>query len=653
MNTALTPGDRLQYFGNYELLGEIALGGMGIVWKARQTSLNRVVALKMIRGGMLASAEDVRRFHLEAEAAANLQHPNIVAIHEVGEHDGQHYFSMDFVDGQNLAEHCEGRPLPAPQAAELIATIADAVQFAHQRGILHRDLKPQNVMLDQRGTPHLTDFGLAKRMDLDSSLTQEGAVLGSPSYMAPEQAQGRLDRVGPHTDVYALGAILFEMLSGHAPFRGESPAETMMRVISDAPGSLAQLDPPVPRDLETICLKALEKEPARRYPTARDFGEDVRRFLAQEPILARPASALRKAQSWVRRRPWTLAAAAALLVIVMACVIFGLIEQTRFLRAQQLHPGTVRWPGNHTAAMRNLGAISAVAFCLVMWTNLLLVKAARRLTSWAQVFDPKMHWQPRRAVAPQLATGAGLVALAVVAYAVFLLGRVISAFVWDGTIGWSEMIMLYPMFWFGFSVLATCARSLSGQAGPSLPVLPPDTQAQVENDIRAGEYGPAIKRVRDSIPGASFATAREVVENIAARLESATPGTLIAPHAGRGFNLQGTLICAAAESLILFILWKTVPPGQPVPFLMEFAAQFFLGVSIMLSIRVNGFVRRFLIVLPAIVAMMANEMYLKPRYPGFDFHAGPHLTGLLFGAVFMVAAWSRPRTLPRPAGTQA
>jgi tRNA A-37 threonylcarbamoyl transferase component Bud32 len=646
MTTALTPGDRIQYFGNYELLEEIALGGMGIVWKARQSSLNRIVALKMIRGGMLASAEDVRRFHLEAEAAANLQHPNIVAIHEVGEHDGQHYFSMDFVDGQNLAEHGEGKPLPARQAAELIATIADAVQFAHQRGILHRDLKPQNVMLDQRGTPHLTDFGLAKRMDLDSSLTQDGAVLGSPSYMAPEQAQGRLDRVGPHTDVYALGAILFEMLSGRAPFRGDSPAETMMRVISDAPGSLAKLDPPVPRDLETICLKALEKEPARRYPTARDFADDVRRFLAQEPILARPASALRKAQSWVRRRPWTLAAAAALLVIVMACVIFGLIEQTRFLRAQQLHPGTVRWPGNHTAAMRDLGAISAVAFATLLWTHLLVQKSARRLASWSQLFDAKMHWQPRRAIPPGLAAGAGLIALAVVAYAVFLLGRVISAFVWDGTIGWSEMIMLYPMFWFGFSVLAVSARSLSGQDGASLPVLPPETLAQVENDIRAGEYHPAIKRVRDSAAGASFATARETVEQIAARLETAAPGTLIAPHARRGFNVQGALLCAAAESLLLLILWETVPPRQPIPFLMEFGAQFLLGVSIMLTLRVKGFGRRFLIVLPAVVAMMANEIYLKPRYPGFDFHAGPHLTGLLFGCVLMVAAWSRPRALP-------
>jgi hypothetical protein len=638
MQTVLSPGDRIQYFGNYELLEEIAMGGMGLVWKARQISLNRVVALKMIRSGMLASAEDVRRFHVEAEAAANLQHPNIVAIHEVGEHDGQHYFSMDYVEGENLAERCDGKPMPAKQAAELIATIADAVQFAHQRGILHRDLKPHNVLLDMEGTPRLTDFGLAKRMDIDSS----------PSYMAPEQAQGRLDRVAPHTDVYALGAILFEMLTGRAPFRGESPAETMMRVIQDPPEAPSKLAPYIPRDLETVCLKALEKEPSRRYPTARDFAEDVRRFLVGEPIVARPASVLRKAQTWVRRRPGTMAAGAALLVIVMACVIYGLVEQTRFLRAEQLNPGIARAPGQHTAAMRSLGLGSSFAFLLVLWTSLLLQKSSRRLANWSQVFDPAMHWRPRHAVDTRLAAIAGVIALAALAFGVSVLGRVISAFVWDGTLGWSEMIMLYANFWFGFSLLATAGRSLFGYHN-SIPVLSAEVLAKVEADIREGELGGAIQHVRTAASGTSLEAAREMVETIAARLEAATPGTLIAPHARRRFNLPAVMLCAVVELLVLLILWRIVPPRQPVPFVLEFATQFTLGVCMILTFRLKGFARRFVVLFFAMMATTVVLNILKSQYPDFKFYAETHIIGLIFGVVLMGAAWSRWR-LPARAG---
>jgi hypothetical protein len=642
MQTVLSPGDRIQYFGNYELLEEIAMGGMGLVWKARQISLNRVVALKMIRSGMLASAEDVRRFHVEAEAAANLQHPSIVAIHEVGEHDGQHYFSMDYVEGENLAERCDGNPMPARQAAEMIAIVADAVQFAHQRGILHRDLKPHNVLLDLGGTPRLTDFGLAKRMDVDSSLTQTGAVLGSPSYMAPEQAQGRLDRVAPHTDVYALGAILFEMLTGRAPFRGESPAETMMRVIQDPPEAPSKLAPSIPRDLETICLKALEKEPSRRYPTARDFAEDVRRFLAGDPVVARPASVFRKAQSWVRRRPWTIAAGAALVVIVMACVIYGLVEQTRFLRAQQLNPDISRVPGQHTAAMRSLGLGSACAFMLVLWTSLLLQKSSRRLANWSQVFDPKMHWQPRHAVDARLATIAGGIALAALAFDVFVLGRVISAFVWEGTFRWTEIVLLYGTFWFGFSLLATAARSIFGYEN-SIPVLSANVLAKVEADIREGELGGAIQQVRAAASGTSLEAAREVVEMTAARLEAAAPGTLIAPHARRRFNLPAVMLCVVVELVLVSILWWIVSPRQPVPLVLEFATQFALGACMMLTIRLKGFARRFMWLFLAMMATMVVQDILRSQYPEFKFYAGTHFIGLVFGLAVMGAGWSRWR----------
>jgi serine/threonine protein kinase len=213
----------VRYFGDYELLEEIARGGMGVVYKARQVSLNRIVAVKMILAGALASEEDVKRFRAEAEAAANLQHPNIVAIHEVGEHEGQHYFSMDYIDGRSLAGLVREHPLPARQAAEYVQTIAEAVQYAHEQGTLHRDLKPSNIIVDEQDRPHVTDFGLARRIEGDTRLTGTGKVLGTPSYMPPEQAASKRGALGPPADVYALGAILYDLLTGRPPFRAETP----------------------------------------------------------------------------------------------------------------------------------------------------------------------------------------------------------------------------------------------------------------------------------------------------------------------------------------------------------------------------------------------------------------------------------------------
>ena len=226
---AAEAGARLKYFGDYELLEEIARGGMGVVWKARQTSLNRDVALKMIRAGALASPDEVERFLREAEAAANLQHPNIVAIHEVGEHGGQHYFSMDYVAGRDLGALVKDGPLSPQVAARYVKIIAEAIHFAHQRGTLHRDLKPQNVLIDAADQPRITDFGLAKIMKDDSRLTQSGVVMGSPSYMPPEQAAGRQGDIGPASDVYSLGAMLYELLTGRPPFRGATAMATLRR----------------------------------------------------------------------------------------------------------------------------------------------------------------------------------------------------------------------------------------------------------------------------------------------------------------------------------------------------------------------------------------------------------------------------------------
>jgi serine/threonine protein kinase len=300
----------------YEILGMLGHGGMGVVYKARQVNLNRLVALKMISAGVHASPQLLARFHVEAEAVASLQHPNIVQIYEVSEHDGCPYFSLEFMDGGALDEKFGGKPQPPRASAELVETLARAMHCAHQRGVIHRDLKPANVLLTAHGVAKITDFGLAKRLE-DASQTQTGAILGTPSYMAPEQATGNIRAIGPATDVYALGAILYELLTGRPPFYAKSTMETLQQVQSREPSPLARWRVAVPRDLEIICLKCLEKEPRKRYASAEALANDLRRFLAGEPIKARPVSAWERAAKWARRRP---ALAALLLVSVLSAL---------------------------------------------------------------------------------------------------------------------------------------------------------------------------------------------------------------------------------------------------------------------------------------------------------------------------------------------
>lgn len=306
----------LRSFGDYELLQEVARGGMGIIYKAKQRSLGRIVAIKVLSSGEFASPEFVQRFQAEATAAARLQHPNIVAIHEVGEHDGVRYFSMDFVEGPNLAQLLGGRPLAPERAATYLRTIAEAIQYAHQQGILHRDLKPSNVLLDPFGEPRVTDFGLAKVLTGDSDLTMTGQVLGTPGYLPPEQADSTYGPLTPAADVYSLGAILYFMLTARAPFAAGTLHETLRQVLTCDAVAPSVLNPEVPRDLETICLKCLEREPGRRYASAAALAEDLRRYLEQEPIVARPLSAVGRLNRWCRRRPslaavWLLLAALA------------------------------------------------------------------------------------------------------------------------------------------------------------------------------------------------------------------------------------------------------------------------------------------------------------------------------------------------------
>src|SRR5437879_5552300 len=304
--------------GDYELLEEIGRGGQGVVFRARQKSLNRIVALKVIRLGQWASKAHLKRFRLEAEAAARLEHPGIVPIHEVGERDGSCYFSMKFVEGGQLDEVVKRSPMSMRRAAELIAKVARTVHYAHEHGILHRDLKPGNILLDPKGEPHLTDFGLARLVESESSVTQTLDVLGTPSYMTPEQAVGNNAAVSNVTDVYGLGAVFYQLLTGQPPFAGGTTYETIKLLLDTEPRKPRLLNPKIDRDLSTICLKCLEKDPKRRYSSALALAEDLERWLKHEPIQARRTGIFARGKKWVQRNPNSALLTASLVALAAA-----------------------------------------------------------------------------------------------------------------------------------------------------------------------------------------------------------------------------------------------------------------------------------------------------------------------------------------------
>ncbi|HTI51825.1 MAG TPA: serine/threonine-protein kinase [Planctomycetaceae bacterium] len=288
-------------FGRYELLEEVGRGGMGVVYRARQRDLNRTVALKMILSSQLACADDVKRFYREARAAGQLRHPHIVGIHEVGQVHGQHYFAMEYVAGRSLGQQLRVGPLAAEHAARLLSAVARAVEYLHTQGIVHRDLKPSNILLDEAGAPYVTDFGLAKIFQDDDDRTQSGVILGTPGYMAPEQAAGRISEISLRSDVYSLGAILYEMLCGRAPFREDNPLNTILQVLESEPTRPLHLNPRIPPELERICLRCLEKIPERRYSSAAALADELDRFLRHEPLETQPAGLADRLRRWVRR----------------------------------------------------------------------------------------------------------------------------------------------------------------------------------------------------------------------------------------------------------------------------------------------------------------------------------------------------------------
>ena len=310
---------------DYDILAELGHGGMGVIYQARQHQLNRLVALKMIRAGIQARPEELDRFRLEAEAVARLHHANIVQIYDIGEVAGLPFVALELLEGGSLADRLAGTPHPGRQAAELMVTLARAIHAAHLAGIVHRDLKPSNVLFDRDGIPKIVDFGLAKRLEVKEGPTQTGQVMGTPSYMAPEQARGQIREVGPAADVYALGAILYEMLTGRPPFKGTTPEETVWQVVHEEPVPPSRLLSRLPRDLETICLKCLAKEPPKRYASAEALAEDLCRYLAGQTILARRTPVWERGLKWARRRPLT-----ATLLGLAATAVVGLVGATAY-----------------------------------------------------------------------------------------------------------------------------------------------------------------------------------------------------------------------------------------------------------------------------------------------------------------------------------
>jgi serine/threonine protein kinase len=634
---------RVRYFGDYELQAEIARGGMGVVWKARQSSLNRIVALKMILAGQLAGDAAVQRFRREAEAAANLQHPNIVAIHEVGEHDGQHYYSMDYVDGRDLAALVrESGPLPPARAAECVKILAGAVHFAHQQGTLHRDLKPQNVLIDAAGHPRITDFGLAKFMERDDSLTQTGAAMGSPSYMPPEQAAGHLDQIGPASDVYALGAILYELFTARPPFREETAMATMRRVLESDPVAPRKINPGVPPDLETICLKCLEKNPARRYHSAQALADELGRFLNREPIQALPVSAIRKVESWVRRHPWTLMAAASLLILILSGLLYWQYERVSFLQNRPLP--TARTLHHPDAPTQPFEAWTVLMYFLMpgmlAWTLLIFRQYGRGKPNVRELFEVPIYGATAKPVSQRMRVVCGLIGAAALAFTVIYFGNLIHESVWGNSPVVADFLLVYVNFYFSllllFRVMRDYQKVIHGLPGRNLSAGQCEALRQA---ILGGDTIGAIKLVRRAFPDASLgeanayvgkfareeryrvkfpgASPKEVRENsekyhaeFVADLKEKHPEQFL-PRKPWDLNWRLMGRAMLLEAVMFAGIWLIAPPPVSTGTrLLVYAAWFLGGAGIMMSLRVKRSWKRF----PGRIFCFLLPIVVAPRF---------------------------------------
>ena len=639
----------VRYFGNYELLDEVARGGMGVVYRARQASLNRTVALKMILAGQFASPADVQRFRTEAEAAANLQHPNIVTIHEVGEHEGRHYFSMDYVEGKNLAALLkEQGPLPATRAAELAKTLAEAVHYAHQRGTLHRDLKPQNILMDSEGRPRITDFGLAKRLQAADTLTATGAVMGSPSYMSPEQAQGRNDLVGPASDVYSLGAVLYEMLTGRPPFLGDSPMATLHKVVNDEPPRLRSGAAATPTDLETIRLKCLEKDPSRRYPTARALAEDLARFLAGDPVQARPASPLRRAVAWSRRHRGVTTAVTAAVLLALVGLAYGLWEQTQYLTWLNTHPGHVQVAGPRTAAAKSAaGGGWGFGFFALFYAALIYHKLSRGVP-WKQLLEPATQALPAGPITPGWALAFVTIGIAGAVSALVVAGQFIAAFVWEGSLSLGRLfISVYPLLFFG---LMLALRVIREQAGPAFGLQPIgemtpltlEQAAPIHAALFAGRPIAAIKLYREAT-GASLGVARRDTAQLAAQLYRKQPEKFaVAPGTLPALDLVRASLLLAVGGLVFALLMFQLPekllPSWPVNFLIGTL----WGVAITWVTRIKKGWHRVLVFLFVGVIWAFSSEFTRKHNPEADFLL-PFVLGVFAGIMLIRASVKREK----------
>jgi tRNA A-37 threonylcarbamoyl transferase component Bud32 len=629
------PGVRVRFFGDYEILEEIARGGMGVVYKARQISLDRIVALKMILAGQFASEADIERFYTEARAAANLQHPNIVAIHEVGQRDGQHYYTMDFVAGKNLAQLADGKPLPADRAAAYVKTIAEAVHFAHQRGTLHRDLKPQNILIDADDRPRITDFGLAKRSESDSHLTRTGDVLGSPSYMPPEQADWRPAEIGPQSDVYSLGAILYELLSGRPPFRGATTWETLAQVIQAPPAALRKINRDAPQDLETVCQKCLEKRPERRYASARSLAEELGRFLNREPIQARPVSAARRASFWAQSHPWAITSVATAAVIGLTLLSCGLWAENRYLVWRQTHPEYVRAPGRWTerlVAAYDLAAVISVVSILAY-----AIYQNRQRRGWRGIMGRQARalllLPPR---GPLLRYGFTLLGGLSIVYSFAYAAILIEAYIWEGSGRTGDLFELYVLLWVGARLFIWASSDLftMSQSASALS-LPPEELEAVRQMVLSGNVAGAVKRCQRGSRGASLSAAWDVVAKMAVEIEAEHPGQ-IAAGARTLYRLrpQRLLIGSLLATALLGLALNLLPAAIRVPWGLQFAGSLALGAAAIATRRIS---RRFWI--PLFLGMGLFIAVMVGSASHFQYHLS--LSALLCGGASGLAVMAR------------